>query len=1008
MKLFKHFILAATLACTLGASAQDGVQTISPYSVDFETTVSTSGDFAVAKGWGRTGTSSSVFSYRTKQGVDGSTAFYCGYQSASSPNYLVTTRLTGTATVQEKNNTTAGYVKFFKVSKNDAGEYVVGDEITPTVSGAPSTTAYTTYSVSGLNNEMIAILGHYALLDNFTATSAEVDLYKSLKVLSCKVTSSATPDCDKDGNFTVAMTGKIYNDGDITLNPGEDNFSYSIGKYTSSSLPHELLYTQPFTQAIAAGDTADVEIAVTLNVADYPNRSRYDLVENFKSTSAYGAWIEPIKYEPKLLLRDNDGYNMGNDENYAKKFGTFGMITTDSEKKFTVENTGAAPMTANITVPAGFTVSESAVSVAAHDKKDLTLKALSATPGIYTGNLSVEVVGYSTVTVPLSATVLDPAKFYENFEGSPEVTTLPQGWHDFGNADKNWVKTSYTNGANNFLKNTSSSDPQIVSTPKLKVEEGELLTFDAARNSTSGSSTINVYYSTDRKYWQSALLSSSIDLSGTNAGTSSSAKQTWSTFVVSGIPAGEYYIGFESGYASIDNVYGFTRVDVAHDVVEMSTDISLDASVNSNYTASVKVRNLNTNTESADAYTATLYFGGEAVATAETVEMTSTASAEFAFTFTPHATGDFPMYMKLAWTDGYEVVTDTVEVTVAAETSVKNLTVGEFYATNSSSPLFLNYKNSVSETLYTAKMLADAGVKVGDKISSITYQGYNSSADLTTELKAFIMNCNDTVYGDGDFTPDAEMTKVFDGEYTFRKEGSSSQLVDMLVINFSEPFVYTGGAIRVKLQSEASTYKNVYFAVANNSSDYFNGNYYCRGNKSDTQKVADLSATTNAAIWNFPVTNFGVNVDPVLFKGKVVDTDNNPIEGVSVVLVNELPATDTQDAAQDAEPQLRYTGVTGADGVYEVPVFKADKVYVATFSKDGYVPVTLRVEGFKENLTITLEEKVPTAVTDVTVSKPVNSNVYTIDGRIVRANATSLDGLDRGIYIFQGKKHIVK
>lgn len=1007
MKLFKHFILAATLACTLGASAQDGVQTISPYSVDFETTMSTSGDFAVAKGWGRTGTSSSVFSYRTGGGVDGSTAFYCGYQSASTPNYLVTTRLTGTATVQEKNYSTSGYVKFFKVSKNDAGEYVVGDEITPTVSGEPSTTAYTTYSVSGLNNEMIAILGHYALLDNFTATSAEVDLYKSLKVLSCNVTSSATPDCDKDGNFTVAMTGKIYNDGDITLNPGEDNFSYSIAKFVSSSTPHELLVTQPFTQAIAAGDTADVEIAVTLNVADYPNRLRYDLVENFKGTFVYGAWIEPIKYEPKLLLRDNDGYNMGNDENYAKKFGTFGMISADIEKQFTVENTGAAPMTANITVPAGFTVSESAVSVAAHDKKVLSLKALSATPGIYTGNMVVEVVGYNTVTVPLSVTVLDPANFYENFEADKSSSAVPTGWYDCGNKDSNWTKTTYTNGANNFMKNTSYSDPQFLSTPKLKVAEGEKLTFDAARNSTSGSSTVGVFYSTDRKHWTSALAADDVNLTGTNAGTSSSAKQTWANFVVEGIPAGEYYIGFESGYASIDNVYGFKLAEVAHDVVEMTSNFPANASVNDNYSATVKVRNLKTDSEAADSYIATLYFNGEAVATAESAELKSLENATFDFVFTPHAAGTFPAYIKLAWADGYEVVTDTAAVTVAAEKAVKTQTVGEFYATSSSSPLFLNYKNSVSETLYTAKMLADAGVKVGDKINSITYQGYNSNADLTTNVKAFMMNCNDTVYGDADFTADTEMTKVFDGEYTFRKDGSSSNLIDMLVINFSEPFVYTGGAIRVQIQSEASTYKQVYFAVANINSDYFGGNYFCYGGRDDTRNVANLT-TTSATAWSFPVTNFGVAVDPVLFKGKVVDTDNNPIEGVSVVLVNQPADIDTQDAATEAEPQLRYEGVTGADGVYEVPVYKTDKVYLAVFSKEGYEPVEVRVEGLKENLTITLEKKMPTAVTDVTVSKPVNSNVYTIDGRIVRANATSLDGLDRGIYIFQGKKHIVK
>lgn len=34
--------------------------------------------------------------------------------------------------------------------------------------------------------------------------------------------------------------------------------------------------------------------------------------------------------------------------------------------------------------------------------------------------------------------------------------------------------------------------------------------------------------------------------------------------------------------------------------------------------------------------------------------------------------------------------------------------------------------------------------------------------------------------------------------------------------------------------------------------------------------------------------------------------------------------------------------------------------------------------------------------------------VYSVDGRLVRANALSLQGLPKGIYIVKGKKHIVK
>ena len=42
------------------------------------------------------------------------------------------------------------------------------------------------------------------------------------------------------------------------------------------------------------------------------------------------------------------------------------------------------------------------------------------------------------------------------------------------------------------------------------------------------------------------------------------------------------------------------------------------------------------------------------------------------------------------------------------------------------------------------------------------------------------------------------------------------------------------------------------------------------------------------------------------------------------------------------------------------------------------------------------------------VAKTANGNVYSIDGRLVKKGATSLDGLDKGIYIFNGEKHLVK
>lgn len=55
-----------------------------------------------------------------------------------------------------------------------------------------------------------------------------------------------------------------------------------------------------------------------------------------------------------------------------------------------------------------------------------------------------------------------------------------------------------------------------------------------------------------------------------------------------------------------------------------------------------------------------------------------------------------------------------------------------------------------------------------------------------------------------------------------------------------------------------------------------------------------------------------------------------------------------------------------------------------------------------DNSTVTAIEDV---TTDVTVN---NGNIYNLSGQLVKTGATNLDGLDKGIYILNGKKYVVK
>ena len=67
MKKFKTLVMAVALAMSaFAANAADGIQTIAPYDVDFNTSFSTSGTFVVSKGWSfaKFGSSNVTFTYR--------------------------------------------------------------------------------------------------------------------------------------------------------------------------------------------------------------------------------------------------------------------------------------------------------------------------------------------------------------------------------------------------------------------------------------------------------------------------------------------------------------------------------------------------------------------------------------------------------------------------------------------------------------------------------------------------------------------------------------------------------------------------------------------------------------------------------------------------------------------------------------------------------------------------------------------------------------------------------
>ena len=82
---------------------------------------------------------------------------------------------------------------------------------------------------------------------------------------------------------------------------------------------------------------------------------------------------------------------------------------------------------------------------------------------------------------------------------------------------------------------------------------------------------------------------------------------------------------------------------------------------------------------------------------------------------------------------------------------------------------------------------------------------------------------------------------------------------------------------------------------------------------------------------------------------------------------------------------------------------KTDGTYMTLKGYRGYFHAN---DGAEATISVLFDD--PSGVRDITTAAPKTFNVYSLSGQIIRRNATSLQGLTRGIYIVNGKKYLVK
>lgn len=942
--------LALVAASTLWV-AQARADIVQNYTMDFNKSISTTAhDFKVGSGWGHIvdkytteGWSSEdyyvSYSYSSSDGRDGSGAIKVGSQTIGDEyNYdygtvndlLVTPAITGKASIWVKKSSSysSSTIKFYAVTLEN-GNYKKGDQIEveiPTLSSD-----WVQINLPEQNNQYIGIRAENLYIDDFAADKADIELQKSLLVSKVSYKGKDKVDCDADGKFPVDFEVTITNNGDLDLAEGIEGYSLSV---KNNSKSNAVVYTYPLTGSLAVGQSTTVTISGYANYADYPDRNRYDVFEDLTNTSKYGAWIEPVPYKPVLSMRNDDGKVENGSSSYA-----WGMVNASTDKTFKISNDGAAPLNiTKVVVPDGFTTSLTApLTIAAHETKDFTVTMTAEKPGIYSGEFKVSAEGVDDFSFNVSGTVLDPAKYYANFNDNQ----IPAGAY----AEDGWsvAKRDDESSDNPYLLTNGSQDQDNkFVTPLLKVTEGEKMSVDVARTNyyTGGEGVyLNVYYSADRTNWTLARKITADELSDSRAVSYSYYFSKLKSFVIDNIPAGNYYIGFGAGYTSIDNIYGFEKVDVAHDLMLTASKLPATAVVNNAYTATATLFNVNAKDEAADSYTASLYVDGEVVATAPAKAIASGEKAEFSFSYTPHKAGAAEAYIEFKnAADNYTVASEKVSVDVKEEQATGTVTVGNGNKTSNKTAIDWYDANSSGahmDNLYKPEMLEKYGLKKGAKITSVSYTGTSSNDKTVSDilLTAYVGAVDTATFEAGKNFESLQKVEVYTGKTTIDFVDGQTYTT---TITLPEPIVWDGtSAIRVLTYVKADKYVNVKF----NADDSDKNSYYGSGAPGEASSLSEQPTA---------VAEFGIQTEPSVIAGNIT-WKNKAVAGATVTLTSG---------------DVIYTGASDDKGAYSINVIQNDKKYNLTVSAPGYIDYTENDVDLSQsvNKNIALEVE-PVAVT---------------------------------------------
>lgn len=854
----------------------------------------------------------------------GSQQLGSGWDTETVDDILVTPAVSGNVSLYVKLEKMGGSIKFYTCTKQ-GNSFTKGAEYSVTLPEL-SEEAWTQVSIPDVPaGTYLGIRGEDVGIDNFAAENATIVYKRELTIESAELVTETIAgggiDAGEDGNASFTYCVTLTNTGEVDLNPGDEGYSISI---VHSDAPETPLSTKELDFPLAVGATSQpVDISVSIPVEE-KIYDRWDVKENISGTTEYVTWLTLYPYKSDFFVSEGDHADIFEPGTELQ----FGLSQQPVTKTFRLRNNGGAEATVTaVTAPEGFTYKvrnaenveqQLPLVVPAHSGTDfyLDVTMTADAPGAKSGDLVIKVEGYEDLVFPVSGQIVDPSKLYVNFEDNKfPVGTYVEGssWSisDFP-AEAGLESNRYC--AENGL---SSDEMDKLILPKVHVASGETMVFSAARRSNS--SVVKVYYSSDRSDWH-LVRSLSTDseaaeedlLPDTKVGTSSYDSYAFKQYTIDNIPEGDWYIAFESGYARIDDIMGYTLLEMPQADLIVGSKFPETATVNYDYKVALDIQNIGNPIEEGQ-LTAKFYLENNVVKEVPVPAMATGESAAVDVVYTPREDGQFNIKVTIEGLDC--TFSEENQITVAQETPVAAVQVGTSTTESQNASLNLFYMNSETETIYTKDLI---DLPAGTMIHKIVFRGYNTNTDHTTNVSAWIENTTDGVFAGAPETsysvPVDGMKQIYDGDYTFRQAGGSGNLVDMLVFELAEPFEYTGENLRVVVRSSADSFNNkIYF----DTDDNVNNASIIR--HTDSGVLAEKSWSLQSAM---PVMTLQVEKELTVLSGKVVSSkDQTAIEGAQVKLVSG---------------NVEYSGVSGEDGSYNIGIYQDTKEYVLSVEKEGY------------------------------------------------------------------------